>query len=279
MLTIQQATPSDLQTLAHITKEAYGGSCLDTRSLELYFAIQADGGFLALVNEEPAGMVFIFDYETFASVGALGVLPAFQGQGVGRILMEHVEVWGSSRNISSFLLDATEDGAKLYQKLGYNNVDVNYRFGLQERNLHDVPKGIAVLKPEDLDDVLEFDAPIFGANRKRVLQTFLNEHPERGFCSRDELGKINGFVIAQTSTIGPWVATNPVAAEKLLQATLSLDLPEATRVMLPEANRAGKALLERYHFAAPKTLRHMVKGHVPNYQRQSIYSLARYALG
>jgi GNAT superfamily N-acetyltransferase len=268
-----------LFTLASITKEAYGGSALDIDTLELYFTIQPDGALLALHNNEPAGMVWTIDYQTFASVGVLGVLPNFQGKGIGRILMEHAEAWGRARGISTFILDATVDGAKLYEKRGYHDVDTSYRLNLTQQKSYKVAETIESATLKDLPKLLEFDRAIFGADRTKVLGVFLKEFAGRAFLSRDKQGRLEGFIVAQTSTIGPWVAANVSVAEHLLQAVLNLELPEKSRVLLPTANKEGLELLERYGFENVRTLRHMVKGHLPKRQRKLMYSLARYALG
>jgi GNAT superfamily N-acetyltransferase len=279
MITVRNAKLEDLFTLAAITKEAYGGSALDIDTLELYFAIQSDGALLAMHDNEAAGMVWVIDYQTFASIGVLGVLPKFQGQGVGRLLMEQAETWAHQRGISAFILDATIDGAKLYEKLGYRDEDTSYRMNLVQQKSCKVAETIEAATLKDLSELLEFDKIIFGADRKKVLEIFLKEFAGRAFLSRDNQRKMNGFIIAQTSTIGPWVAVNTAVAEHLLQAVLNLGLPEKTRVLLPTANREGLELLERYGFENVRTLRHMVKGNLPNRQRQKMYSLARYALG
>jgi ribosomal protein S18 acetylase RimI-like enzyme len=279
MISVRSATLDDLFTLASITKEAYGGSALDIDTLELYFAIQPDGALLALHNNEAAGMVWIIDYQTFASIGVLGVLPKFQGQGIGRMLMEHAESWAKTRGISAFILDATYDGAKLYEKLGYRDEDTSYRMNLTRQKSYKVAETIESATLRDLPELLEFDQTIFGADRRKVLEVFLNEFAGRAFLSRDKQGRVAGFIIAQTSTIGPWVAVNAAVAEHLLQAVLNLELPEKSRVLLPNANREGLELLQRYGFENVRTLRHMVKGNLSERQRQKMYGLARFALG
>jgi GNAT superfamily N-acetyltransferase len=279
MISLRSATQDDLATLEHISKEAYGGSGIDADKLERYLRIQPDGASLAFLDKEPIGMVLMFHYESVMSVGALGVSPSVQGQGVGRILMNGAETWGYNKGASSFILDATPDGARLYEKLGYKDADTIHRFNLKDVRTYHVPKAIETAGLNDLAEVLEFDASIFGVKRERMLEVFLTDFAGRAFLSRDEKGKINGFVIAQTSTIGPWLAANATAAEHLLQTALSLGLPEQTRVMIPGLNKEGLAFLPRYGFERVRTLRHMVKGNLSKSQRSSICGQAAFALG
>jgi GNAT superfamily N-acetyltransferase len=279
MISLRFATQNDLATLEHISKEAYGGGGIDADKLERYLKIQPDGALLAHLNENPVGMVLMFHYQSIVSIGALGVLPSVQGQGVGRILMNEAETWGLNKGASSFILDATSEGARLYEKLGYQDADTIHGFTLKHVQTYHVPETIETVGQKNLAEVLEFTIPIFGTERRRMLEVFLHDFANRAFLSRDETGKVNGFVIAQTSTLGPWLAADTTVAEHLLQAALSLGLPEQTRVMIPGANKGGLQLLPRYGFERVKTLRHMVKGNLPKGQRSSIYGQAAFALG
>jgi ribosomal protein S18 acetylase RimI-like enzyme len=280
MISIHAATQADLETLAHITKTAYNSVALDLTGLAQRLRIQPDGFFLAHLNDNPVGMVCVFDYHTFASIGTLGVLPEARGQGVARQLMEQAEAWANARNISSFMLDATPEGATLYEKMNYIDVDTNYRMTANLSGpTYKQHKTIHLATSEDLDALLEFDTPIFGANRKKVLEVFLQDFPERTFLSKNRQGNLTGFLLAQSSTLGPWLAISPQSAERLLNAALALPFEKPPRVLLPATNKEGLELLLQHGFTVLQTLQHMVKGEVPKRQRQLIYSQASYSLG
>jgi GNAT superfamily N-acetyltransferase len=280
MLTIRSATQADLETLAQITQIAYNSAALNLDDLARKFRIQPDGFFLAHLDDKPVGMVGIIDYTTFAPIGTLGVLPEARGQGIARQLMEQAEAWAKAKRIPSLILDATPEGASLYEKMSYTYVDTNYRMtaNLLEPT-YQQHKTIHLATPEDLPALLEFDTPIFGANRKKVLELFIQDFPNRTFLSKRKQSEINGFILAQGSTIGPWLATSPQSAERLLQAALGLPFEKPPRVLLPAANKEGLELLLQHGFTVLQTLRHMVKGDIPKRQRQHIYSQASYSLG
>jgi ribosomal protein S18 acetylase RimI-like enzyme len=280
MISIRAATQADLETLAHIMKTSYNAAALDLIGLAQRLRIQPDGFFLAHLNDNPVGMVCMFDYQTFASIGTLGVLPEARGQGVARHLMERAEAWASARNIFSLVLDANSEGATLYEKMNYLDVDTNYRMTANLSGpTHKRHKTIHLATPKDLDALLEFDTPIFGANRKKVLEVLLQDFPERTLLSKNRQGNITGFLLAQSSTLGPWLATSPQSAEHLLKAALALPFEKPPRVLLPAANKEGLELLLQHGFTVLQTLRRMVKGDVPKQQRHLIYGQASYSLG
>jgi Acetyltransferase (GNAT) domain len=107
----------------------------------------------------------------------------------------------------------------------------------------------------------------------------MQDFPDRTFLSKRKQGKINGFILAQSSTIGPWLATSPRSADYLLKAALGLPFEKPPRVLLPAANKEGLELLLQHGFTVLQTLQHMVKGDIPKRQRQLIYSQASYSLG
>jgi ribosomal protein S18 acetylase RimI-like enzyme len=280
MISIRAATQADLETLAHITKTSYNAAALDLTGLAQRLRIQPDGFFLAHLNDKPVGMVSVFDYKTFVSIGTLGVLSEARGQGVARQLMERAEAWANARNISSLMLDATPEGANLYEKMNYVDVDTNYRMTANLSGpTYKRHKTIHLATPEDLDALLEFDTPIFGAHRKKVLEVFLQDFPERTLLSKNRQGNITGFLLAQSSTLGPWLTTSPQSAERLLNAALALPFEKPPRALLPAANKEGLELLLQHGFTVLQTLRHMVKGEIPKQQRHLIYGQASYSLG
>lgn len=158
-------------------------------------------------------------------------------------------------------------------------IDVNYKMRLatHPKTIFN-PETIRQFGVRDTEALLNFDASIFGGNRRRVLEAFLNKYSNRIFIAINQQ-TIEGFVIAQDSTIEPFVALSKEIASLLLQAALSLDFQELPRVLIPAKNLNGIEILQNHGFEIEKSLCHMVKGLVPNQQRQHIYGQASYSLG
>ncbi len=276
---IRQATPNDLEILIDITRRAYGSATMTKENLERNLNIQPDGFFLGYLENQPVGIVCAFDYGSFASIGTLGVIPEAQNHGMGRKLMEQVELWAKQKNILSLILDATPEGARLYETMGYTDVDHNYKMVLKAFSTTPQPLNIRPFMTEDLPAILELDKTIFAANRQKVLEVFLNQYSNRTIISYEQQNLINGFLVAQPSTIGPWITLSEDNAKNLLHAALRLEYNGLPRVLIPDENKVGLELLQNYGFEVSKTLRHMVKGDIPKQHREHIYGQTSFSLG
>lgn len=71
-----------------------------------------------------------------------------------------------------------------------------------------------------MPQLVSFDSPIFGAERKLLLCSCWNDNPIRCIVSHDSIGKIDGCLVAKTRTIGPWIASSESLANGMLSHTL-----------------------------------------------------------
>ena len=280
-ISIRSLSEHDLESADAILKSAFQSP--DSRLMELYLyrKIQPDGWFLALQNRTPVGMVGATLYGTFAHVGMMAVHPRAQRQGVGIALMEHLLAWLDGLCVPCVLLDASAAGQPLYEKLGFVAYHQVYR--LQRRtglSLHNCTPQVEPVSIRDLDELVAYDADIFGADRGRVLHALLTSYPARAFMLRSEAGRIAGYVFAQENHIGPWVVQRSQDAEVLLQAALSLPYAGTVSVVAPEENPAAVELLSRYGFEIVRVNRHMGRGAgAPPRHRDRIYGQTSLALG
>jgi len=97
---------------------------------------------------------------------------------------------------------------------------------------------------------------------------------------RDEAGQISGYFFAQKGRLGPWVATHPLDAERLLVKALALPYEGPISVAAPTTNPFAQALLNRHGFQPLRANCHMGRGPVglPG-QRQTIYAQTSLAVG
>ena len=84
-----------------------------------YVSWQPDGAWGWFDDGALLGMVVLLRYEHVGFVGCMGVEPAHQGRGLGRLLLEHAHAAGRRAGVTTFLLEATLQGEPLYGKLGY----------------------------------------------------------------------------------------------------------------------------------------------------------------
>jgi GNAT superfamily N-acetyltransferase len=260
-ITIRRLTDADDEQANDLLNLAFQSSTNRLNDLRLYRHLQSGGWFTACLDGRLVGTVGAVCYGTVAHVGFMTVHPDMQGQGIGRRLMEYLLAWLDSQKIPLVTLDASKKGFPLYQKLGFLDIDETATFERQiEPNKSFLPAGIQPVTLSDLDDLVEMDKPIFGADRRKVFQTLLELFPARGFLQHGVDGRINGFIFSVMNRIGPWVMTEPAGAEALLHAAMTLEYENPVVVCTPSVNQGAVDLLIANGFERLRAGRHMAKG-------------------
>ncbi len=280
-LTIRIMTEADLDAANEVVTAAYQPPASRRRELGRYLALQPDGWLLAALDGEPVGVVGAIDYGPFAYVGMMSVHPQVQRRGVGLALMERLLAWLDGRGCPAALLDATEAGAPLYERCGFQDDAKSLMFLQDDCALRPrVPERVRRLRPPDLAALVEFDAPIFGAQRPAVFESFLADLPDRAFIAHDAAGLIAGYLFAQRRLLGPWAARTAEDAEALLAAALPLQYESTPTVIVPGTNATAAPLLMSYGFSPQRVLRHMRRGGsaAPG-RRALLFGQASFALG
>ncbi len=279
-ISIRVLSDADLEVADAILNSAFQRGESRIEELRLYRGMQPDGWFLASRNGSPVGVVGSKLYREFAYVGSMAVHQDAQRQGVGLALMRYVLAWIDSRRLASVLLDASEAGQNLYEKLGFIAYDRTYVFrqrGIMQ--VHETSRRIEIISVREMDELVAWDAEAFGAPRADVLGALLNAFPGRAVMLRNERNQIAGYVFAQRNRIGPWIARRSEDAEVLLRAALSLPYDGAVSVVAPEINRSAVELLARYGFSPVRINRHMGRGNEGSRKRENIYGQTSLGMG
>ena len=280
-ISIRPLGDPDLESADAVLKLAFQSPVSRFGDLCLYRQIQPDGWFAATQSDHLVGMVGAAKYDTFAHVGLMAVHPQTQRQGVGSALMQYLLSGLERQQVPLVTLDASQAGRPLYEKLGFISYDETLVFQRHVNgNRPERPAHIQVLTGRELDELVELDTAIFGADRRKVFQVLLKAFPERAFIQRDSNGQLIGYLFAQKNRIGPWVTLQPGFAEALLLAALGLPYEETVSVTVPSVNPDAIELLWRHGFDWLRANRHMGrgKGRLPG-NRQKIYSQTSLAVG
>jgi predicted N-acetyltransferase YhbS len=280
-VSIRCLTEADIAAADDVLKSAFGTPESHIADIGRYIALQPEGWLVAIAQGLPVGMVGAVDYGPFAWIGLMAVHTRAQRRGIGAALMQRLLAQLDARGTPVALLDATEAGAALYRLFGFVEDDQTYKFqhpGYRRSTCW--PAGVRLVQPEDVSALVEFDTPIFGANRARVLCALLTEFPGRAFLVENETGQIAGYLFAQPRRLGPWVAERPQAGEALLQAALALPYEGGPLVVVPGLNATAIEQLERCGFQLVSSHRHMRRGGatLPS-RRAAIYGQASFAIG
>ncbi len=146
--------------------------------------IARGGAFVARYQEINVGMVYAFPYEgNIGWIGFLVVKPPYQNQGIGTALMNKAIDFLRQKKLSTIGLYATEEGASLYQKLGFFKILTSWRFTIE--GVEELEKLKTKLKVDSssfeivdfsqvnhilFDEISALDAEIFGANRRLIFE-------------------------------------------------------------------------------------------------------------
>ena len=280
-ISIRVIAPDDIEIIDDIVTSAFGFA--DSKAVEIrrYMALEPNYWFLATYRSQPAGVVGATNYGNFTYLGMMTVRQALQRKGIGRSLLQHMLNYSETLGITRMRLDATVAGYGLYRGFGFEVFDQTLMFRPANYSADSsFPQQVRLLKMEDIETLVAFDTPIFGANRSGLFQVMLADFPERAFVVFDAAGGMAGYLFAQTQRLGPWAARSARDAETLLRAALTLNYNPAPLVIVPEANPEASKMLRRYGFRHEFTNRHMQRGlsAIPG-RREAIYGQTSFAVG
>ncbi len=181
------------------------------------------GSFIACFNGMDAGTVTTISYQQkFHWVGMVLVEEKFQRHGIGQQLLEAAiqAVHGQG----AVYLDATPAGKKLYDSLGFQDVYNLARWLRKPAPLGQRPASKCFpLTDEILLEILQYDFPVFGADRAKVLESFQRRAPQLAFYS-EQNGRLSGYCMGRVgriyTQIGPVIADSFEIAQDLLLSAL-----------------------------------------------------------
>ena len=253
---------ADLDSVDEVVKAAYNLSGSRKDTLRQYLKLQPDGAFVVKDNDSIVGFGAALDYGAFAYIGLMSVHPSVQKRGVGRILMNTLLAWLTERGCQTVLLDASQAGAPLYLQYGFVEDDRTLHMRRVQNTAMPIThfEEFSRLKAKDFAKLVAFDTTHFGASREALLATYSINDPQRVFITRGSKGDVTGYLIAQSHTIGPWVAGSVEDAEQLLQCALALPYSAEPVVFVSAHNADAVTLLARYGFVQARSLSHMRKG-------------------
>jgi GNAT superfamily N-acetyltransferase len=229
-----------------------------------YLAYEPAGCFIAEVGGQPAGTATTIRYgDRFGWIGMVLVHPDQRRHGVGTQLLRHCIAYLQRAGVSSIKLDATPMGKKVYVPMGFVDEYEISRYEGVMPPAAGAADNVSAFTSADVEAVAKFDAPVFGADRAKVIASLRGRNPDWCFVARKG-GDISGYLIARQGAsavqIGPWIACDSVTAENLWRAVSARIAGKRTFVDVPAPNSAGVALMQRNGFTVQRTLTRMFFG-------------------
>lgn len=138
------------------------------KQFEMYLSIGTLMGYIHKSKLIAVGGVFPFK-DSFSSIGMLIVRPNFQGQGIGRILLNRCLEHAQPKH--PIALIATKAGEPLYTSCGFQTVTTIHRFEKQASKTNTALT--QQVKEKDLVSLTTLDQIITGANRSLLYSLLL----------------------------------------------------------------------------------------------------------
>jgi len=274
MIRIQIMTEDDIDFAISLTdQERWEYLPADFRRL---MAVEPEGCFVAIDEDERAGMITTISYDDYAFVGSLIVDPDKRGRGFGEALLRRALKYLRDKRVRSIELDATFPAASLYRQLGFKDKYLSLRFYLpapSDPGPHDRNHG-----GNDTERITEIitrlDRRLTGLNRGRLLTHLAAEFGESIYLypPQSPSGYARVYPRAgDNSAVGPLVAANDDAAAHIWDTILDLATDPLT-IGIPETQRtAVRMVCERGFLYRPPSLR-MYLGDKLDYE-PSVYAI------
>jgi GNAT superfamily N-acetyltransferase len=223
------------------------------------------GAFLAT---EQAGEIIgtiscaLYGY-AYAFIGFYIVRADLRGRGIGGPLFDRALAGAAGRVVG---LDGVLAQQASYERRGFERAHRNVRFRI--RGGGERPSGLVELSSVPFDELLAFDAGVFGAERQRFLRVWIDRAPGRALaCIRD--GRLAGYGVVRPckvgAKIGPLMADDEEVAEMLLAGLIAAtDHGSEVFIDMPEANpRAQQLRVAREMEPSFETARMYLNGRPP----------------
>ena len=266
---LRSLTEADIFTALHFCAAAGWNQTED--DWRCLLKLEPDGCFGAFENGVLLGTATTARYEpasgpgSFAWIGMMLVDRTQRCRGIGSDLFGKCVAYLDACGVETIRLDATALGKKVYDKFGFDSEYGIERYTGIAQALPALSGAwrIAPLRADEIEALTAFDALVFGARRKLVLESWRNARPECALVARIG-GIITGYSLARDGArfqqIGPIVGNTPELCEALLREALA-HLDEKNVLIDVVAKNAWAApLLERCGLVHQRPFTRMFRG-------------------
>ena len=233
----------------------------------------APEGCLAMeVDGELAATTTLLCYgRRLAWIGMVLTKLQYRGRGLARRLLTQALAQADQVGIETVKLDATDQGAPLYEKLGFRSEQTVERWS--RPGSVDAP-GLRS-NPHPSEEWRGADLQAFGADRSQLLERLARRNPP--------FSAVRSYLFTrpgrQTAYLGPCVCDTPETARTLIERALETAAsPGWSWDLLPQ-NTSAVAIARDLAFAPRRRLLRMVRGKDLHGKEDAIYAIAGFELG
>lgn len=266
--------------------EGWGHTRVD---LERILELSPEYSFVWESGGVPKGFVTSVMYERSAAIAHVLVSKESRGRQIGKSLFTSLLDRLEAAGARSIVLYATEDGARLYRKYGFDVAHEMLSVGLHVRTdeMRSIHAACPRVDSRDLQKVAALDERTFGDGRLAMMRRLCEEFPEHCFKVEDG-GAISGFVFGRRTPIGydigPWICMSGDRGDASdLLATVIGSFPAGGRVDISpfsDHELANEILSGYRHYKKAEKVKLMVRGE-PLYttDRDMVFGACGFDLG
>ncbi|WP_181699645.1 GNAT family N-acetyltransferase [Chthonobacter albigriseus] len=261
-----------------------------------FFAADAEGflGGFDASGALCAGISIVRYDDRQAFLGLYICRPDMRGRGYGYALWEAAIAHAGERSIGLDGVVAQQDN---YRRSGFTYIHRNIRYtgrarlepahaALPERPAHRLRGIRSTLHPAtaaDVDDLLAYDAALFGAARPAFLRCWLSAPGHHAELIRGPQNEICGYAVIRPCRdgykIGPLFADTPGKAQRLAAALLARIPGQSVSLDCPEPNNAAAALAVALGLSPAFETARMVKGRASAIGLARVFGITTFELG
>ncbi|MCA1620477.1 MAG: GNAT family N-acetyltransferase [Acidobacteria bacterium] len=222
-----------------------------------------DGCFAATAGARLVGTTTTTVYgRELAWVGMVLVDPGFRRRGIATALVRAALEGLDAAAVATVKLDATPEGAPVYEALGFE-AELRIERWVGAARAEASPAHAAEGAP-DPTQIFELDRRAFGADRSELLRALLEESFVTSAVSMGADGRLRGYALARRGAmagyVGPLVAEEAETAAALLDDVLNRLGAGRVCVDLNTTYAGGARVLEARGFVKQRELIRMQRG-------------------
>jgi GNAT superfamily N-acetyltransferase len=269
---LRRLVASDIPAALGLSEEAGWNQTSEDWRMLIDLAPQ---GCLAIESEgELAATTTLLCYgRRLAWIGMVLTSKSHRGRGFARRLLTQALTQADKMQIETVMLDATDQGRPLYEKMGFRFEQTVERWSRPASS--NSSRTVLLGDAPPAENWRMADSRSFGADRSELLERL---------ARRGQPYFIEGSYVLtrpgrQTCYLGPSVCDAPEAARALMARALQAEAPQGWSWDLLPKNVAVAAIARDLAFTPTRHLQRMVRGKDLRTKEEMIYAIAGFELG
>ncbi len=210
-LNVRKMVSADVTRADELMMRAYGASSRRAE-LDLYLSAEPLGWFVMEIDDRLIAAGGALNYGRFAWIGLVATDPDLRNQGLGRRMSVHILGWCQERGCATIALDASDLGRPIYERLGFVACGATVELG-PHTFTHRAARAAPAL--DDIDELVEFDRDIFGADRAGLLRRLFGAGTPAVAVHSE--GALAGYLFVGKRILGPGAANDGDVLDALVK--------------------------------------------------------------